>query len=213
MNPTARRENVYVEKLADETILYDKVNHQAHCLNATVATVWEHADGIRTVDDLAQILNDKLGIPMDCQAVLLSIEQLENSGLMETSQSTTASTDLRSRRHMARDLAMAGLSASLLPLVASVLAPTPAMAASASGPTTISSYKHDVSTVVNDIGTHFTAFSKSPTALSDFNAGINAGNQGIIAAQHGNNALAQSDFQSAISDFDGTLKALGLGPL
>lgn len=213
MNPTARRENVYIEKLGEETILYDKDNHQAHCLNATVAAVWEHADGLRTVDDLARILKDKLGIPQDCRAVLLSIEQLENSGLMETPQGARGTTDVPSRRQMARELAMAGLSASLLPLVASVLAPTPAMAASASGPTTISSYQHDVSTVVNDIGTHPTAFLNSPTAQADFNAGINAGNQGVIAAGHGNNALAQSDFQSAISDFDGTLKAIGLGPL
>lgn len=214
MNPKAKQKDIYCEKLPGETIVYDKATHQAHCLNATVSTVWEHADGSRSVEEIAAILEEKLGIPKNSKAAVLSLEQLEGFGLLETLETAMAPTDVRSRRQVARDLATAGLSITLFPLVASVLAPTPAMAASASGISgDLPSYEKDLVTVGTDIKNNAQAFSHNQVAQTDFKAGLAAGNQGITATLQGNNQLAQNNFQTAVSDFDGVLKALGLGPL
>jgi hypothetical protein len=129
-NPKARREDLFSERLAEETILYDKVNHTAHTLNETVAMVWESADGDRSVNELAHMLHSKLGIPADRGVVLLALEQLQAAGLLEVSIEAEKETERTSRREVARRLALVGVSAAMVPLVASVVAPTPAMAAS-----------------------------------------------------------------------------------
>ncbi len=129
-NPRARRDGLFSERLAEETVIYDKLNHTAHTLNRTVAAVWESADGGQSVNDLAGILHATLGIPADSGLVLLALEQLDAAGLMETPAEPEQDIERTSRREVARRLALAGASASLVPLVASVLAPTPAMALS-----------------------------------------------------------------------------------
>ena len=74
------------------------------------------------------VLHHELGIPADRGIVLLALEQLEGAGLLETPLEVEQGTERSSRREVARRLALAGASATLVPLVASVLAPTPAMA-------------------------------------------------------------------------------------
>src|SRR6266498_3512906 len=49
MLPRARTEDLIVEALPTETLVYDTRTHLAHCLNLSAATVWKHCDGIRGV--------------------------------------------------------------------------------------------------------------------------------------------------------------------
>jgi hypothetical protein len=44
--PQARTEGLTVRELAEETLVYDKERHKAHCLNRTAACVWKHCDGV-----------------------------------------------------------------------------------------------------------------------------------------------------------------------
>ncbi|MGC2662060.1 MAG: PqqD family protein [Bryobacteraceae bacterium] len=197
-HPRAKRDDVFSEHLAEETILYDKANHKAHSLNKTVSLVWESADGQKSVDELAAILHRELGLPNDPGVVLLSLEELKTAGLLETTVEGTELTEAPSRRQVARRLALAGASAALVPFVASVLAPTPAMASSQ--PTiTSAQYNADKNTVFGDIANHPIQYAFSPTAQQDWNAGLTAGNQ--------------TNYTAAVTDFDGVLKALGLPPL
>jgi hypothetical protein len=212
-NPLAKRSSVYVEKIADEVILYDKASHQAHCLNGTTATVWEHADGSRSVDDLAQLLEVKLGIPHDRSVVLLSLRQLESAGLMQVKPPVEEGVERPSRRQIGRRLAQAGLSASLMPVIASVMAPTPAMASSPGGGVSFKKYQQDVQTVQADITKDWKVFNSSKVAQTDLNAGLNSGTQGVVQQLAGNQQAAQADFLVAQNDFDGVLKVLGLPPL
>jgi hypothetical protein len=107
---------------------------------------------------------------------------------------------------------LAGVSAALVPVVASVLAPTPARASSTTA-ISLQQYKTDLQTVDLDILKHGVAYAKSPTAQNDFNAGVTAGTQGVIDTLLGNQTGAQTEFSVAVSDFDGVLAALGLPPL
>jgi len=129
-NPKARHDNVFSESLAGETIVYDKLNHRSHTLNQTAAAVWESADGSKSIDELARILELDLGIPAERAVVLLALSQLEDAGLLERGAEMEPVEPGASRREMARRFALAGVSAALVPFVASVLAPTPAMAQS-----------------------------------------------------------------------------------
>lgn len=210
-NPLAKRKGVYVEKVADEVILYEKATHKAHCLNKTAATVWEHADGNHSVDDLASVLEATLKLPKDRDVVLLALRQLEAAGLMKVE--VVEDSAKPSRRQIGRKLAMAGVSASLMPVIASVLAPTPAMASSPGAGVSYQKYVQDLTAVNNGITSHPVQFGSNATAKSDFAAGLNAGNQGLILQGLGKTQAAQNDFLVAQNDFNGVLGALGLPPL
>ncbi len=193
--PCTRRNGVFSERLGSETILYDKSNHTAHSLNQTVALVWEYADGQKSVDQLASILHDELGIPADDSVVLLALEELAAAGLLEPQIEAGTATVVPSRREVARKLALAGVSAALIPFVASVLAPTPAMASSS---VTAKQATVDLAEVTAEALTD-PAYLGSPTAQLDLkNADV---------------AWSHQNYSQEISDLDGVLKALGLPPL
>lgn len=194
MNPRARLTDIVTEKLAAETIVYDKTSHRAHSLNQTVALVWESADGERSVDAIAEILHRELQIPADRDVVLVALQELSEAELLEKPAETPSS--MMTRRQLARKLAMVGASAAVVPLVATVLAPTPAMASSG-----ISEVQGQqcFSEIISDIEKYYQKFEDSPTAQQDLKNAIQAYEQG--------------NYNGEVTDLDGMLKALGLPPL
>ena len=184
-NPRAIRKNIFTESLANETILYDKANHQAHSLNKTVAMVWEAADGDKSIDEIAGILHDGLGIPKDRGVVLLAIEELATAGLIETPVEVSRFAEPTSRREVMRKLGLAGASAALVPFVVSVVAPTPAMASSPAAGTP-QQYASELQIIEADIAKNAAAYAHNQKAQNDLSAAINAGNQGLVDEILGN---------------------------
>src|SRR6266404_4693507 len=125
--PKARRSQLVIRELASETLVYDESNHQAHCLNQTAAFVWKHCDGRRSISTVARLMEKKMNAAVSEQTVRFAIKQLEQSSLLEASQSGPARLPQTSRRELMRTL---GVSAVALPIVASVVAPSAASAAS-----------------------------------------------------------------------------------
>lgn len=41
LSPKARKERLVIKELANETLVYDEINHKAHCLNSTAGRVWK----------------------------------------------------------------------------------------------------------------------------------------------------------------------------
>jgi hypothetical protein len=194
-NPCARRNEIFTETIAAETIVYDKASHRAHSLNKTVARVWESADGNRSVDEIAGILHRELGVPEDRGMVLLALQELSTAGLLENPAPAETGPTLMSRRQLARRLAMAGATAAVLPLVATVLAPTPAMASSGISKPQATT---DLNEVENEAQSDFWYY-LDPQAKADLQAAQAAYNSGNYAAE--------------IADLDGVIKSLGLPPL
>jgi hypothetical protein len=124
MKPVARKNGLVVRDLADEVVVYDKERHEAHCLNGTAATVFRNADGQRSVSDLAVLLGaDGPGAE---GLVEMALGQLGEARLLEGDPSPVSERGLPRRDAIRR----VGLGAAiLLPLVTSILAPTPAEAA------------------------------------------------------------------------------------
>jgi Coenzyme PQQ synthesis protein D (PqqD) len=54
--PRARKDQLLVKELANETLVYDEANQKAHCLNNTAAFAWRHCDGRTSVAKVAEQL-------------------------------------------------------------------------------------------------------------------------------------------------------------
>ena len=57
----ARHDELVVQELPDEVMVYDLKSHKAHCLNKTAAFIWNHCDGETSVADLVTLLKEESG--------------------------------------------------------------------------------------------------------------------------------------------------------
>jgi hypothetical protein len=125
MKPRARKDDLVLTELPDELLVYDLERHKAHCLNPTAALVFKHCDGRTSVKQIARTLGSELDIAPDEGLVWLSLERLDKARLLEARPAPPQATQRYSRRDLVRRV---GLAVATLPVVATVLAPTPAAA-------------------------------------------------------------------------------------
>ena len=125
MHPRARQNDILVERVGDETIVYDGERHEAHSLNRSASVVWQHSDGEHSVPQLAELLGSELGIEPDESLVEYALDRLASAHLIENAPAESVS-----RRDAVRRLTLAGAAVVGLPIVLSMVAPTEAMAAS-----------------------------------------------------------------------------------
>lgn len=125
MKPHARRDKLVVEKVGDETLVYDLVRHKAHCLNGTAAQVWRLCDGRRTLRDIEQKLRRDVDAHVDANVVDLALHDLQMAHLLDPLPTVN-----RPRRELLRRL---GLAAALIPAVLSITAPKALEAAGSCG--------------------------------------------------------------------------------
>ncbi len=108
----------------DEVLIYDPQRHEGHCLNSTAAAVWKLCDGNSNPSQIAEVLSRRFSARVDQQVVELTLEQLANVHLLAEAE---APAKAPSRRVAIRRIGMAAAIA--LPLITSIVAPTPANAA------------------------------------------------------------------------------------
>ncbi|HEX8293427.1 MAG TPA: PqqD family protein [Pyrinomonadaceae bacterium] len=126
--PRAKRSKLVVRELADETLVYEVEGHRAHCLNRTAALVWGLCDGRNTVPRIAEKVGERLSARVPEEVVRLALEQLADRELLAAGEAIPAAGNAVSRRAMMRRLGLAAAVA--LPLVTSIISPTPVMAQS-----------------------------------------------------------------------------------
>lgn len=130
--PRARSEGLLVRELDGEVLVYDLERHRAVCLNPAAAFVWRRCDGRTDVASLGRALAGELGAAAAPEEVVwLALEQLGRDRLLGEIVRRPAAARV-TRRELIRRLGLAA--AATLPLVTSVVAPTPAQAASPAGP-------------------------------------------------------------------------------
>jgi hypothetical protein len=112
-------------EFGDELLVYDRQRNVGHCLNPMAAAAWRLCDGKGGASDLAKILTRQFSSPVDEPVVLLALEELSKARLLVEVEKPARRT---SRREAIRAIGIAGAIA--LPLVTSLVAPTPARAAS-----------------------------------------------------------------------------------
>jgi hypothetical protein len=113
---------VIVRRIGDETLVYDRASDRAHCLDRAASLVFVRCDGATSREGLARTLAKDLGLTGSVESglVALAVARLGEAGLLEDVPGKVAAP----RRAALRALA----AASLLPMVLSVVAPSPAEA-------------------------------------------------------------------------------------
>jgi hypothetical protein len=120
---------LHIEVLDDELCIYDWATQRVHALNTTAARVWRLCDGTRSIAQIAEMLRD----PRSGEAealVSLAVAEFAAAGLLEIHAPMGVMGI--SRRDLVKRL---GLTAGLLPVVSSIVAPSPAYAASGNSQT------------------------------------------------------------------------------
>lgn len=131
--PHAREERLIIKELDDEVLVYDLETDKAHCLNETAARVWKYCDGKRTVAQLCRLMEKEAGSFVPEEMVWLALDQLEQFKLLNAPVSRPTHLAGMSRRHLMRTIGIAA--AVSIPVITSIIAPTPAQAASCNSQT------------------------------------------------------------------------------
>ena len=122
--PVARKEDLIVQEMGYETIVYDKSRNRAHSLNRTVALVWRHCDGTHRVEEACRALEEEHGAPVGHEVVWLALRQLDKNHLLAERLAVPNGMSGMSRR----DIIRLGVGVAVLPVIASITAPVPASA-------------------------------------------------------------------------------------
>jgi hypothetical protein len=117
--PLARSEDLVVEELGDELLVYDLTTDKAHALGAAAARVWRACDG--KTDAVA--LSVELGL--DGETVTRALDELRGCGLLDEGSELAPGI---SRRDLSVKVAKVGGAAAATPLIVSLAAPLPAAA-------------------------------------------------------------------------------------
>ena len=126
MRPRARTEDLVVSEVDGEVLIYDTRRHRAHCLNGPAASVWQHCDGQRSVEELAAMVQPTDGT--EAEIVQFALRQLDRAHLLEDRLEETSGQI--TRQQLLRKAGKTGAAVALLPVVASIVSPTIAAAAS-----------------------------------------------------------------------------------
>ena len=117
---------VHIEPLGDELCVYDWSHQEVHALNPTAARVWRMCDGQTSIEQMAAMLQADWGIPNAEALVAMTLHQLEQARLLAEPVKQPDEQRTLTRREALR----LGVTAALLPVVHSIVAPSPAAAQS-----------------------------------------------------------------------------------
>jgi hypothetical protein len=118
--PQARWEDLVIQEMPDEVLVYDLKGHKAHMLNQTAAFVWNHCDGETTPKEMAALMEQEWSKPVSEDVVWLALKQLSKANLLQEPIAMPDNGTRVSRRQAMRRLGIAAM----VPLVISIVAPT-----------------------------------------------------------------------------------------
>ena len=122
------RSELIAKETDGELLLYDLERNQAHCLNHTAARIWKYCDGETTLAAACASLSRELNATCDQKLVSYALQQFANNNLLEENIELPGFiTGDMNRRRLVRALGLGAVIA--LPVVTTILAPTPAQAA------------------------------------------------------------------------------------
>jgi Coenzyme PQQ synthesis protein D (PqqD) len=127
--PRARKDTLLRTDLADEVVVYDNDSKQAHSLNRLAVSVWSNCDGQNDVSELAHRVSSEIGAIVDELTIRRALRQLEAAHLLASHLEVSGAKTI-GRRRMLQRAGQMGAVAVATPVVASILVPTAAAAAS-----------------------------------------------------------------------------------
>jgi hypothetical protein len=82
-HPASRTEQIVVEQVGLETVVYDMDTNVGHALKSLAAAVFMYADGKNSIDDIAELCAYRLGAPVTPSEVEDAVAQLHDASLLE----------------------------------------------------------------------------------------------------------------------------------
>ncbi|NOZ56502.1 MAG: hypothetical protein GXO73_06905 [Calditrichaeota bacterium] len=129
--PRARQEKLLVREMdSGESIVYDLETNEAHCLNHTLTMVWARCDGKTAIREIAVAITMELDEAFSEELVQVAVAELDEAGLLEDVPVEAQQAAALSRREAMGRIGKGALIAALVPLMTTILAPTPAAAGS-----------------------------------------------------------------------------------
>jgi len=123
--PRRIQEEISVQQVGTETLVYDERRHKAFCLNQSSSVIWRLCDGHHTIAQIAAAASSELSTSLSEEFVVFAVEELRADGLIEPSSAVEPRQNV-SRRAVLQSLGAGG--ALLLPAVAAIFTPTAAQA-------------------------------------------------------------------------------------
>ena len=123
--PLAKTENIVVQNVEDELLIYDLLTNKAFCLNETSAIIYKACDGKTDFDEL------KSKHQFTDELIFFALDNLKKEKLIK--EDFISPLKGINRREVIRKIGKTSLVA--LPIISSLMAPTSAMAALSCGGT------------------------------------------------------------------------------
>lgn len=123
--PCRIREQISIQRIGTETLVYDERRHLAFCLNESSSAIWYLANGNRSITQITAAASLELKTSVSEELVSFAIAELQRDGLVQATPIEQAGKTI-SRRAMLQRLGVGG--AMLLPVVSAIIAPTAAQA-------------------------------------------------------------------------------------
>jgi hypothetical protein len=130
--PLSRKDNIVVQELDGEVMIYDLAKDKAFCLNETSALVWQACDGSRSVTEISEFVSNKLNSPASDDLVWFAIDELKKENLIETNIVSSEYFEGMSRRQVIKKVGLSTLLA--IPVIAALSAPVAAQTTSICAP-------------------------------------------------------------------------------
>lgn len=126
--PLSRQEDIVIQDLDSELLIYDLRRNKALHLNETSAIIWRACDGKRTISELGARLGKELNKPAADEFVWLVLDQLRKENLLANGDEIAPVYNGMSRREVVKKIGLSSMIA--LPVITSLVAPSPLHAAS-----------------------------------------------------------------------------------
>lgn len=126
--PKTRNENIVVQEMENEILIYDLKTNKAFCLNETSAMIYNLCDGKNSVAEINQALNKTLNQPISEDLIWLALDNFKKESLFEEGEQIEIKFKGLNRRQVIKKVGLASMV--VLPIVSSIVAPTAAHAAS-----------------------------------------------------------------------------------
>ena len=120
--PRVRIENIVLQNVANETLVYDIKSNRAHCLNESSALIWKMCDGKTSVSEMAAQLSKQLKAVITEEYVSVAVDQLKRENLLDNADEIQSGYKGLSRRDVIRRVGMTSIIA--LPMISAVVAPS-----------------------------------------------------------------------------------------
>jgi hypothetical protein len=127
--PKSRKDELVIQEADGELLIYDLRANKAFCLNETSALIWKACDGTRSVGDLSGYVSQETKKTASDDLIWFALEELKKQKLLSDMPAAADRFEGMSRREVVKRIGLG--TAIALPVIAGLIAPKAAHAASA----------------------------------------------------------------------------------